>query len=472
MVAAVGLDGGEMDLRRRVSLSLTSQFAITGSIIMVAAMIAAGMFTSHTVTQATIENTAASTALFVNNLLEPLTQDLAREDLLPADKLAAIDHLVREEDFRERFPHVEIWNDKGAFAYSTSRNMIGRTFSPPVGLTRALTGEVAAHYTDPQAREHRARGFDEGYLEVYIPLRETGSGRVIAVAEVHETTKPLTELLGWLRLKVWIAIAGATMAITAGLFGIVYRGSCLILTQQRQLQERMSEIEMASRDIRILKERVQRASGRVAEMAENHLRRIGADLHDGPAQLIGLASLKVEHVRCAPTQEARERELEAMGTYLSDALNDIRAMSKGLVLPEIEGMHLHEIVARVVRNHERRTGMEVSVRCTDFPLCLPRAVKLCVYRFIQEGLSNAYRHAGGNGQVVTCAIEGAVLTVLVEDSGGSGDGKSHEPDHGLGLIGLRERVESLGGTFHVERRPMGGTRVEMKLVIEEGNGYE
>jgi len=147
-------------------------------------------------------------------------------------------------------------------------------------------------------------------------------------------------------------------------------------------------------------------------------------------------------------------------------------MSKGLVLPEIEGMHLHEIVARVVRNHERRTGMEVSVRCTDSPLCLPRAVKLCVYRFIQEGLSNAYRHAGGNGQVVTCAIEGAVLTVLVEDSGGSEDCKSDEPDHGLGLIGLRERVESLGGTFHVERGPMGGTKVEMKLVIEEGNGHE
>lgn len=452
--------------------SLTSQFAITGSFIMIAAMIAAGMFTSYTVTQATIENTAASTALFVNNLLEPLTQDLAREDLLPADKLAAVDRLVHEEDFRQRFPHMEIWNDKGAFAYSTSRNMIGQIFQPPESLVKALSGEIAAQYTDPHAKEHKERGFDEAYLEIYIPLRETGSGRIIAVAEVHETTEPLSELLRWLRLKVWLAIAGATALIMAGLFGIVYRGNRLILIQQRQLQEKMREIERTSRHNQILKERVQRASGRVAEMAEKHLRQIGADLHDGPAQLIGLAALKVEHVRCAPTQQARERELEAMDTFLSDALRDIRAMSRGLVLPEIEGMHLHEIVARVVRNHEKRTGTKVTARCAQATYCLPQAVKLCVYRFIQEGLSNAYRHAGGNGQTVACGIEDEVLRVLVEDSGGTGGGKTPEPEQGLGLIGLRERVESLGGTLLVEWKPEGGTKVEMRLVMEGGNDHD
>jgi signal transduction histidine kinase len=252
-----------------------------------------------------------------------------------------------------------------------------------------------------------------------------------------------------------------------GLFGIVYRGNKLIILQRRQLHERLVEIEHTSQHNYILKERAQRASGRVAELTENYLRRIGADLHDGPAQLIGLAALTVEHVRRAQSPAKREEELQLLNSVLSDALRDIRTMSKGLILPEIENLPLPDVIQRVASNHERRTGTRVTVHCGAIARPLTHGIKICVYRIVQEGLNNAFRHAGGNGQMVTCRLDGSILNVVVQDDGGIGVGNAAARDSGLGLAGMRERVESLGGVIRVSHLSSGGTRVEMSVAVVE-----
>ncbi len=85
------------------------------------------------------------------------------------------------------------------------------------------------------------------------------------------------------------------------LFGIVYRGSRVIDAQRAELKDRIAQIQRVSSRKPDLRQKAQRASSRIAEMTEAYLRRIGADLHDGPAQLVGFAALKVEHARRART---------------------------------------------------------------------------------------------------------------------------------------------------------------------------
>lgn len=448
-------------------VSLTRQFALTGSVIMLLAMMAAGFFTAEIVSKATIENTASATALLLDSILEPLTQNLATEEVLPVGQASELDRLLGAEQFKQRFPYLEIWKASGSIAYSTTPGLVGQRFAPPDGLVRAVEGQVSAQYADVLEHSNLIRNISGKYLEIYVPLREDRSGRVIAVAEIHESTTALEHELWWLRMKSWLAIGGATALIMMGLFGIVYRGNQLILLQKRQLQKRLLEIEQTNKHNRILKDRAQRASGRVAELTENYLRRIGADLHDGPAQLIGLAALSVEHVRRAETSADREKELRALNSVLSDALRDIRTMSKGLMLPEIEGMPLADIVRRVVADHERRTGTKVVVHGCAIPCALTYAIKICAYRFLQEGLNNAFRHAGGKGQMVTCRLDGSALNLAVQDDGGMGTGGATGPEFGLGLLGLRERVESLGGVFSISQRRSGGTRVEMNVIVAE-----
>ena len=91
---------------------------------------------------------------------------------------------------------------------------------------------------------------------------------------------------------------------------------------------------------------------------------------------------------------------------------------------------------------------------------LPLAVKICVGRVVQEGLTNAWRHADGAGQEVVATRVGDLLSVAVRDRGPGLSRTSRQDDdlYGLGLAGLAGRVESLGGTLTLRDRRDGVTR--------------
>jgi signal transduction histidine kinase len=104
----------------------------------------------------------------------------------------------------------------------------------------------------------------------------------------------------------------------------------------------------------------------------------------------------------------------------------------------------------------------VTIDCPTVPVSLP--VKITIYRLIQEALNNAYRHAGGQGQQVTVRCSGELVTVDVADSGpGFAPADNLDTQEHLGLVGMRERVESLGGRFSVVSAPGAGTRVRAEL---------
>ena len=91
--------------------------------------------------------------------------------------------------------------------------------------------------------------------------------------------------------------------------------------------------------------------------------------------------------------------------------------------------------------------------------------KICVFRFIQEALNNAYRHASGQGQAVDVDLRDGRLAVAVSDAGPGFDPATVRAD-GLGLAGLKERVESIGGQFEMQTSPA-GTRALITLNVEE-----
>ena len=213
--------------------------------------------------------------------------------------------------------------------------------------------------------------------------------------------------------------------------------------------------------------RVQRASQRVTALNERYLRRIGADLHDGPAQLVALAALRLDSPVLsdpATPAEKREREISGMRASLDEAMREIRNICNGLVLPHIESAELPEILQLAVRAHEQRTETVVALS-HEGSRALSPSEKICIYRFVQEALNNGFRHAGGTGQSVTQYFEAGRLVVQVSDNGPGFDQVVARPE-GLGLAGLRERVESLGGRFAIHSSAA-GTTVMMSLTTQE-----
>ena len=436
---------------------------------MLVAAALAGLLSSMIVSRTTIDSTAASTALFMDNFLSSHIQSLAHSDTLPADAQAALDRLLNSDAFDKRFPHLEIWKPDGLIVYSTSHELIGQRFTPPPGTVAAFSGQVAARYADLTAQEHVSRNFQEKYLEIYTPVREQNSARIIAVAEIHELPEVIQRKLFYVRFYTWLITAGITLLVMVCLYSIVYRGNKTIRQQQMRLQNSILEAREISDQNLVLRERSQRASSRLAELNAKYLRNVGAELHDGPAQLIGLASLKVEHIRRADTAEERSKELQALELVLSDALRDIKTISKGLILPKIEEMSLCEIIKLVVRTHEQRTKTKVTIGCGSIDVPVSHAVKICVYRFVQEGLNNAFKHADGIGQAVTCTIKNSVLVLTVKDKGKVQADNQKIEDMGLGLIAMYDRVESLGGSVDIHHCETGGTNLTMNLGLAGRN---
>jgi signal transduction histidine kinase len=221
-----------------------------------------------------------------------------------------------------------------------------------------------------------------------------------------------------------------------------------------------------------LRGRLQSSSNRVVEINERYLHRIGADLHDGPAQLIAFALLRLDSLKSTLRNEYPDREgsneISAVYEALHDAMREIRELSAGLTLAKLEEMSPLTVLNEIVGAHERRTETSVKLNVDSIPDWLPLPVKITAFRFIQEGLNNAYDHAGGIDQAVSCKFDGHELQLEVTDGGaGFVPETAATSGGGLGLIGLRERIENLGGKLQILSVPGKGTRLTMWCRVNE-----
>jgi len=161
--------------------------------------------------------------------------------------------------------------------------------------------------------------------------------------------------------------------------------------------------------------------------------------------------------------------LQPIQSAIASALADLRLICNGLQLPEIDQLSIGEIGARAVRDFEDKTSVKVALSGAELAPVASLPVKIALYRLLQESLANSYRHAEGAGQRVELRLDGQGLLVVIGDNGPGFDLQSAIRRGHLGLIGMRERVEVLGGTFEVLSRPTRGTVicVHLPLLVPE-----
>lgn len=263
-----------------------------------------------------------------------------------------------------------------------------------------------------------------------------------------EEEAPLVDLLADAEFAAsTIGLAAVlTVALSLAIFVLLHR------TIAPHMQETAA---LANQNLQ-LKRELELARSKTSAATEHILGRVGQELHDGPIQLLSILSLKLVEPR-----HAKSRHAAAAGAHdlLTSAIDDLRKISVGLVLPELDGLTTAETLLLAVSQHQIVTGTSVISDIGDLPLC-SAAQRKCLYRVVREALNNSYRHANGNGQVVRASANSGSITVIVSDSGAdqtrSGDTPikiNSEPT--LGLDGLRRSVEELNGSFEVRSRSDG-----------------
>jgi signal transduction histidine kinase len=240
-----------------------------------------------------------------------------------------------------------------------------------------------------------------------------------------------------LHATAWVAYA-VLPALVAGLLGYSVR-------QARNYARRLSE-----------------HAAEQAVVAERL--RISRELHDQVAHSVSIIALQAgAAARVLGTQPDRAREaMRAVETTSRDTLSGLRRMLGGLRHPD-DGDALQPVpgLADVDRLIAAATaaGVEVGLLWSGDRRPLPADVELSAYRVIQESLTNVVRHSGAAACRVSVAYRPADLAIEVVD-----DGLAHSsPATGYGLLGLRERVTLLHGTFTAGPRPEGGFRVAVRL---------
>ncbi|RUW21078.1 sensor histidine kinase [Mesorhizobium sp. M1A.F.Ca.IN.020.06.1.1] len=449
-------------------LSLAWQFVIAGGIGLLAVMLVVGLWVTSQIREGVMHNSATTTALYVDSVIAPLLPDLRKSRELDDTVKRALDETLGQGALGKRLVSFKLWRRDGTVLYADNSKLIGKTFPPNPNLISAFAGNVVAEFNnladDPETSEEKA--VTAPLFEIYNPVREPWSGEVVAVSEFYEVADDFQETLNSALRWTWLVVAGATAASLAPLSGIVLRGSRTIQTQRAALEAKVSELQEALAQNSSLRQRVQRASRRATAINERYLRRIGADLHDGPAQLVALAALRMDSpVLVDPATPKPQREAEIAGIHktLGEAMSEIRGICNGLVLPQIETQAVADILRLAVAEHERRTDTKVLLTLPERLPELGTSEKISIYRFVQEGLNNAFRHGKGKGQQVRATMKGGKLLVEVQDTG---PGFNPARSEGLGLAGLRERIESIGGQFETLSGP-GGTRLVITLSVEE-----
>ncbi len=454
--------------------SLSTQFAVIGGIVMLIAMLVAGRWVSARIEEGVVRNTANATAQYMESFISPLSQDLADSDTLSPGAKRALEEIFSNTPLGDRVVSFKIWKEGGHVVEASDKAIIGKIFEVTENLEMAWNGELRADFEDLNDIEDQGENaLGLPLLEIYSPIREVWSGRIIAVVEFYEVATDLKRDLVEARRSSWAAVALLMLAIGGSLYAIVRQGSRTIDRQRSALKQQLAELSNLSERNQELRLRVQNAAARASAMNDQALRRVGADLHDGPAQLLGFAALQMDRLDNAVTSKGAKADLASVARAVQDAIREIRTISRGLSLPEIESRAPCELVRGVADTHTTRTTTAVDFQCSlPDTLDLSPAIKICLYRFVQEGLNNAWRYAHGKGQGIRLSCKNGKLNLSVYDDGPGFSDRLTQPGiaddfNGLGLKGLQDRVESLGGTFEARDRPGGGAEISMELEIGE-----
>lgn len=455
-------------------MTLTRYLLVGGFAVLLVGMLVMGTWISSAIEKRVIYHEGELFALYVDSVISDHVRSVASGASLSDADMIALDKLLYRTRLGERIVAFKMWSADGRVLYSTDLTEIGARSEIKPAIAAAFRGETQSQMSTLSDGKREPGGAQRPQLiEIFAPVYHPKTRSILAVSQIYQTTDVLAQAVGTARLESWAVVVAATTAMYLLLAALIRRASNTITTQQQQLQEKVSQLTILLAQNEYLHERVARAAERTTALNERFLHRIAVDLHDGPGQGLALAVMRMETLAevCSKCQAAigRERtvaeEFRQLQQALQSALEDMRSISKGLHLPDIEQLSLADIARRVVRDYERTSGVGVELTINGVPEDAPLPVKITLFRLLQESLANGFRHGGAVSQRIMLHTLDSQLQVEVRDGGKGFDTKAAESEGHLGLEGMRERVEILGGTFVVWSAAGQGTLVRAALPL-------
>ena len=255
--------------------------------------------------------------------------------------------------------------------------------------------------------------------------------------EITQSDQQLRASLGW------------TSAI-ALVLGFVISALTLIHTARLERRSQSSELEL------------RRLSGQLRSTQEHERKLLSRELHDQVGQLLTALRMELNAVQRSVTGSEGTLRLASAKRTVEQILNTVRNIAMLLRPSMLDDLGLVPALTWLCREMSRSSGIEIAIDADKAVNTLPDAHRTCLYRVVQEGLTNASHHSGARKVHVGLTMSSPEVGCTITD-----DGRGFEVDSstrkGLGLIGMQERVRDLGGTVRIASSLGRGTRVEIRL---------
>jgi signal transduction histidine kinase len=350
--------------------------------------------------------------------------------------------------------------------------------APPAELFEAVCGEVARLLEAPSTKLFQygsngtasvvAESGEVASLGVGHCLPVTGNNLLSVVwrtrrpyqIEADEDDGPTRDLAR--RLGVRSAV-GAPIVVEGRLWGMM----SALWTEPGQLppgiEVRLAQFtDLVATAIANADSRAELAASRarVVAAADDTRRRIERDLHDGTQQRLVSLALDLRSVEAAVPSELIDLKAQLSRTVegLAGAIDELREISRGLHPAILSKGGL----GPTLKGLARRCPVPVSLRISA-DRRLPERVEVAVYYLVSEALTNVAKHAQASSVEIELEAAESVVRVAVIDDGVGG---AH-PQRGSGLIGLRDRIQALGGSFQVNSPERGGTQLVIEIPLTQ-----
>ncbi len=358
---------------------------------------------------------------------------------------------------------------RGLVPYDRARVMVLE------GPARLAVRAAVDSGNDASMPELDRRLFDANENPVIGEVLSTGEAAVIPDMHAH----PLWgERMDPSYAHSWLGVPLLARGRIVGMFSLSKYETGFFTADHLRLAEALSaqasaaiENALLFEEVQHARERLQTLSRRLVEVQEGERRTIARELHDEAGQsltalLFGLRLLEREPGDAAAVSE-RAGDLKRTA---EEVLENLHRLAANLRPASLDHLGLEPAMRQHLDSIERTYGLTVRFKALGLEgERLPPVVETTLYRVVQEALTNVVRHAKASSVDVLAERRGGRVMVMVEDDGVGFDAERAAASGQLGLLGMRERAETLGGTLNIESAPSSGTTVVVEVPCGDSN---
>jgi signal transduction histidine kinase len=279
----------------------------------------------------------------------------------------------------------------------------------------------------------------------FIPGLEWG---VVAKIDMEEINKPFA--------RAAMLVSGIALLVIAAGAGLILRVTSPLI---RRVETRTEELRQAH-------ERLRAAASKALLSEERERRKLAVDLHDGLAQLLTLAAMKLGLLRKCGEVHGLDPKLREVEQIITEAHARSGSVTFQLCPPVLHDVGLPEAAQWLADDLKRRYELDVTLEEDGRRWLLDETTRISLFRSLNELLINVAKHAGTSKAHVRLWGNGLLMMMSVEDRGSGFDQGADPP--GFGLFSIRERLNHLGGTLQIDSIPGEGTKITVITPMRTG----